>query len=395
MVSKESSAFSNEKNFLKSGIVLALIGACVSIYTIVHHLDLKVDGVSDAACNISQTVSCNTVAASEYSEAFGIPLGVWGLGYFLALISLLSISWIRPENKSASFFNYAGLVVIGILSSLGLAGISAFFIEAVCPSCVVVYAVCIGQAVNLFLFRKVVPRKIASKSIINSLAGALIPLLITLICYRLIEPETAQQQNTQANNLSNLSTSFQDIPVNKSAFSGFGEDYRIGSDDAKAVIVGFSDFQCPSCKRMDTTLKSLKKEYGDAVLIVYKNFPLDNKCNLSMPGPMHRLACDIATLARCAGQYGKFWQYHDLVYANQQSASSATIINWAKDIGLNDEQINNCMNSKGISDKIKDDIKLGNKLGVNSTPTLYINGYKFVGRGISALKLEVEKIITR
>ena len=395
MASKKSSPLKNEKNFLLSGIILAFIGACVSTYTIFHHIDLEEDGVSDAACNISQTVSCNTVAASEYSEVFGIPLGVWGLGYFLALICLLAISGMRPRDKSASFFNYAGLVIVGVLTAITLAAISAFFVKAICPSCVAVYVVCIGQAINLYLFRKVIPKKIESKSILNSLAGAIIPLLITVICYRLIEPESLVTPITEVSNFSGLSASFQDIPINKSAFSGLGEDYRLGNDTAKVVIVEFSDFQCPSCKRMNLTLKSLIKSYGNQILLVYKNFPLDNKCNPSMPGPMHQLACDMATLARCAGQYGKFWQYHDLVFDNQQSASPALLRSWAKEVGLNDEQIKTCLSSKSIIDKIRDDIQIANKLGVNSTPTLYINGYKFVGRGANALKLEIDKILNR
>ncbi|NRA44209.1 MAG: thioredoxin domain-containing protein [Oligoflexales bacterium] len=395
MSSKKTSAFKNEKNFLWSGIALAIVGALVSIYTVFHHIDLKEDGVSDAACNISQTVSCNAIAASEYSEVFGIPLGVWGLGYFLALISMLVIAWKRPKDKSASFFNYAGLVVVGVLTTITLASISAFSIGAICPSCVAVYAICIGQALSLYLFRSVIPRKIESKSIINSLAGALIPLFLALIAYQLIEPETLVQTTTEITNFTGLSKSRQEVPINKSAFSGLGEDYRLGSDNAKVIIVEFSDFQCPSCKRMNHTLKSLRKEYGDQILIVYKNFPLDNKCNPSMPGPMHQLACDMATLARCAGQYGKFWQYHDLVFANHQAASSTSVKDWAREVGLSDEQINNCMSSKGILDKIRDDIALANKLGVNSTPSLYINGYKFVGRGANALKLEVDRLLNR
>lgn len=395
MTSKKTSPFKNEKSFSLSGIVLALIGAFVSIYTIIHHIDLKEDGISDAACNISQTVSCNTVASSEYSEIFSIPLGVWGLGYFLALVALLCISWIRQKDKSASFFNYASLVIIGVITTIILASISAFFVKAICPSCVLVYVICIGQAVNLYLFRGVIPKKIASKSILNSLAGAVIPLLVTLMAYQLIEPETIVKTTAQVSNSRGISSNFQEIPINKSAFSGLGEDYRLGKDSAKVTIVEFSDFQCPSCKRMNLSLKSLLKEYGEQILVVYKNFPLDNKCNPTMPGPMHQLACDMATLARCAGQYGKFWPYHDQVFANQQSANQNLLKDWAKELGLSEEQIKTCMNSKGILDKIQDDIKLANKLGVNSTPTLYINGYKFVGRGVDALKIEVNKILNR
>ena len=174
-----------------------------------------------------------------------------------------------------------------------------------------------------------------------------------------------------------------------------GDSPTKGNPDAEIVMLEFSDFQCPSCKRMNLTLKSLIKSYGNQILLVYKNFPLDNKCNPSMPGPMHQLACDMATLARCAGQYGKFWQYHDLVFDNQQSASPALLRSWAKEVGLNDEQIKTCLSSKSIIDKIRDDIQIANKLGVNSTPTFYINGYKFVGRGANALKLEIDKILNR
>src|SRR5690606_27345113 len=112
-----------------------------------------------------------------------------------------------------------------------------------------------------------------------------------------------------------------------------------------------------------------------------KNFPLNNQCNPAMGGGGgHPNSCNIATMARCAGQYGKFWQYHDLAFAGQRSITSQSHIGWAKEVGLTDDQIQTCLKSKDIREKIADDGRLGNEVDVEGTPTVYINGRKYHGR---------------
>ena len=175
------------------------------------------------------------------------------------------------------------------------------------------------------------------------------------------------------------SSEAQQIPINRTPYSGMGEDYRHGADQARVQVVEFIDFQCPSCKAMATTISLLHKEYEGRVLFVVKNFPLDKQCHTSMQHSPHPHACATAVLARCAGQFGKFWQYHDLAFAQQHEADDDTVAAWAKQVGLTEAQISACQASQGILDKIKDDIALARKIGVEATPTVFINGKKYLG----------------
>src|SRR5690606_25971169 len=113
-----------------------------------------------------------------------------------------------------------------------------------------------------------------------------------------------------------------EIPINTSPYSGFGEDFRKGGDQAAVVLTEFADFQCPACASFAPTLETLHKDFGDRILIVYKNYPLDTTCNPQLSNQIHEFACDMAVAARCAGQYEKFWQFHDLAFARQSSVSS-------------------------------------------------------------------------
>jgi protein-disulfide isomerase len=138
-------------------------------------------------------------------------------------------------------------------------------------------------------------------------------------------------------------------------------------------------------------MTALHRDYGDKIQIVFRNYPLDKSCNVSMQSKMHEFACSAAILARCAGQYGKFWEYFRTVYANQEKISDANLKAWGLQIGLTQEQMDTCLASPDILAKIKDDVSLGNRLGVNATPTLFLNGQKIIGdKGINDIKRRID-----
>ena len=99
-------------------------------------------------------------------------------------------------------------------------------------------------------------------------------------------------------------------------------------------------------------------------------------------------------MSRCAGRYGKFWKMHDTIFDNQGDISSENLAIWAKEVGLNQEQIFECKESQDILNKIKEDIAAGQKAGVQGTPALYINGRSVVnGRDYSALRERITTLL--
>lgn len=385
---------------LLPGSVIAISGAFVSSYSVWHHVRVRLEGVTDAACNLSERLSCDTVASSSYSEFLGIPLGVWGLGYFLTITSLLFLSSIKKDLYKTGLRIWGALVLTGILVSLGLAAISFFILKSLCPTCLIIYFLCLSQGLLYGLTRHMISLSEGSKPhLLKGLAAsAVIPALLAFI-YQSTEPylmsqaeeKISRRQDSQPNT---LASTFHEIPVNRSPYSGLGEDFRKGPDHARVTIVEFSDFQCPACMRMSQPLQEIQEEFADKVQIIYKNSPLDQSCNPYMPGPMHAFACQMAIAARCIGQQqGSFWDFHDLLFARQSQVSQDKLKLWMKEFDIEEEDYKKCMKNQSIIDKVRDDINLAQKLGVDSTPTLFINGRRFIGRGPAALRQTIIRIL--
>lgn len=153
-----------------------------------------------------------------------------------------------------------------------------------------------------------------------------------------------------------------------------GERMAEGTPSAKVTIVEFGDFQCPACGAAHPVLKQIVSDYKDKVYFVFRNFPL----------PMHPNAPLAAQAAYAAGSQGKFWEMHDKLYESQdewaeKSAGPAkdVIVGYAKELGLDMTKFNDDLNKNAGNAKIQKDQNDGYQLGVNSTPTVYINGTKF------------------
>lgn len=390
------------KNWLFA-IGLAVIGIATSIYSIKHHLELRIHGHTEASCNINSAINCDAVASSKYSEILGIPLGVLGLGYFLAMAVLALTVYLQHKSRKDHEPAWFAMTAIGVITSLALAGISLGVLGTVCIVCVIVYALTLAQAGVAWKIWKDSKGGIsfAAKSIVSGLSTAAVMVALVVAGFNFLKPAKQlppELQDTPGKTdapkvLSNLSPTAVEIPINKTAFSGYGEDYRKGSDEAKIVIVEFADYMCPACGQTAPVLEDLMRQLGSRGLLVFKNFPLSNQCNPGMQQDMHPFSCDIAKVARCAGSKGKFWDYHLLAMSEQSKASKDRLKAWGTQVGLNDKEMDECLASKDLLEKIKDDVRVADKLGVNSTPTIFINGRKYFGeRTVPALRATIESM---
>lgn len=384
--------------YLWSVIVIAALGAAASIYSVVHHLEYLKKGATDAACNISERWSCDDIAASAYSEFLGLPLGVWGLSFFVALLGLAVILLPRRSITSRIETHLSALIVltgIGVVVSLVLGGLSAFVVKSFCLTCMVVYVTCLALAVAsaVALYKGWVSVKLwrsqqapwyglTSSAVLAALVLAGFSASQTADSIDPTEHPDHPVQNEKRRSESLLSTvlseKIYDIPVFRSAYAGLGEDYRKGNDNASVVLVEFADFQCPGCGALARNLERIIAEYGDRISVVFKNYPLDSSCN-SSAGPIHPEACEIAVLARCAGSQGKFWQYHDLVFLQQSQIKKGVPVQLAQQVGLDDSTIQQCLSSDDLLAKVKEDIAQGHSAEVHSTPSVFINGRRYTG----------------
>lgn len=148
-----------------------------------------------------------------------------------------------------------------------------------------------------------------------------------------------------------------------------GEDPSIGLKNAKVTMTIYSDFQCPFCGRVVPTIKKIEEEYGDKIRIVFKNFPLS----------FHQYAQKAAEASECANAQGKFWEYHDYLFTHQNALRIEDLKMYAKELGLNTEKFNECLDSGTMKAEVERDFQDGTASGIQGTPGFIINGEHVAG----------------
>ncbi len=147
-------------------------------------------------------------------------------------------------------------------------------------------------------------------------------------------------------------------------------DWVNGGSSAKVELVEYSDFQCPACGYYYPWVKQLQQKFGDQIKFAYRYFPLSS---------LHKNAQISAQAAEAAGQQGKFWEMHDKLFDNQavwsDSDNAANIFSgYAKDLGLNITKFSADLNSDKTIARVGDDYQSGVAIGINHTPTFFLNG---------------------
>ena len=150
-----------------------------------------------------------------------------------------------------------------------------------------------------------------------------------------------------------------------------------GNPNAKVVIAEFSDFECPYCKLAAFNLKPVLGDIRDKVKLVFINFPLDKSCNSGVQRDMHERACVVAFWAYCAGQQGKFWEFHDEAFDRQPKFSDANLQSIGKKVGLDNEKLQACLKDDATKKAVLSDIDQGIKANVMGTPSIFVNGKPF------------------
>ena len=148
-----------------------------------------------------------------------------------------------------------------------------------------------------------------------------------------------------------------------------------GNPEAKVTIVEFSEYQCPFCARyVADAYQKIWQAYGEDIYYIWRDFPLS----------FHQNGIPAAVAAQCAGQQGQYWEMHDQLFTSQETWSEslepeAEFAAYAQKLGLNVGDFSACTQDEEIKSRIEADFKLGQQMGVSSTPTFFINGQRLVG----------------
>ena len=369
-------------------IYLALfgLGIFLSEALVGMHIQAHLGGGDSGLCAASAGFSCVDVANSNLSAIFGIPIASLGLAFYIVGLCLALIHQFFPKliEGLADVFVTAGLSITCYSVFLGIA--STIFIGKICPYCFGLYAV------NIALFVTAVRSHpedgVASLKRAHhvfktpGLWAAVVLLALAIPTTQFTYTRQAEAAITAAKAKKKAAKPKGRVEVKA------GKSPARGVETATVTIVEFSDFECPYCKKLGDNLKAAMALAPGLFKYHFKHYPMDNDCNREMDREMHQHACQAALGMVCADRVGRGWQMHDRLFDNQSSLSKKAIAAIAASIGVDVERFSACMESPEAMAVVKRDVEEGIQLGVQGTPTWFINGIQQVGA------IEPDEIVT-
>lgn len=353
-------------------LFITIVGIGAAGYlTYQHFLHLSAALTGKSLCNISAYLNCDLVITSRYATWGTLPLAGIGLLFYVYVLGALLYARLAPENF-VEILGLPTLLALGsILLSLFLAYVSFFELHALCVFCLTLYGVNLLLALALWtllgrggpveIFRKIPWGKaLLYFAIVFAVGGIILHTNQKQMAKELSKSEVQEYLNQF------MAQKPVNIDVSGKPFWGNGE--------AKVVIAEFSDMECPYCKVAAFNLKPLLGDYRDKVKLVFMNYPLDKSCNPAMQRDLHLQACSAANAAYCAGQQGKFWEYHDAAFDKQPKFSDDSLLAIAKKLKLDMKAFEACLGSDATKAAVAADVKQGNDVGVSGTPAVFING---------------------
>ncbi len=393
--------------------ILAFLGVALSVVSLYEHVAANSGlELGKSFCNINASFNCDAVNQSKWSSLFGVPIASYGLAFYLFLFvfgQFARSDRFVSDRVFSGVFSF--LSTMAMLVSLFLFYVSEVLIGTLCLVCLGMYLVNIG----LFVFSYRLPSHYnfldrLGNGFTSLLGGLTLPFSsdterriignagfvfvvvsffmirslpdFFLINYILPSAQT-KEYGEAAKGAVDAWRSAPPTVFESQSESMLSADFRIGDDNKPIQIVEFSDFECPACRRLAGELEELigKLQLADKISFTFKNFPIDNACNPYIHRVFHKHACFAAQFARCAGEQGKFWEATSFLFANQSFEEKLEIKELQdriyKDsevLGLDLEAQKSCVESGRHLEKIRSDIEQGTKLGVEGTPSVWING---------------------
>jgi uncharacterized membrane protein/protein-disulfide isomerase len=388
----------NARRFLT---VLAFVGLASAIASLYVHVQMARQAGYLSFCDVSATISCTQVYQSPYAYLLGVPVALLGaLWYLTVLLVLAGAAWGWPSLRENAGGYVFALSTVGLGFVIYMAFASLYLLKLVCLMCLVTYLAVAG----LFVFSGMrtsypmttIPRRLWQDARAAIASPAALTLLLVFVVGatsalaflpRLTErgPAAASQGGDRQSEFVRYWESQPRVQI------------PIGSDGAAVLIVKFSDYQCPACAQSYLDYKEILARYAvkypGAIKVVTKDYPLEMECNSNLQRDVHPAGCESAVAVRLARLKGRGEAMEDWLYTNHATLTPPSVRQAARDIGgVTDYDAQ----YQAVLNQVKSDIALGTVLGVNRTPTFFINGVRLEG-GLPpayfelALQLELKK----
>jgi uncharacterized membrane protein/protein-disulfide isomerase len=373
-------------------VVCALAGLAAMLAAVYVHYHLVFDPRYASFCDINTTVNCTQVYLSRYSTAYGVPVSVYGAIWFAGVLLLLAAASYGPQVMRESVPGYLfALSTAGLAVVLYLGYVSIVLLKVYCYLCLTADAAVIG----LFLISgaatsfpmTTLPRRAVTD--LRAWISSPLAIAVTVLFFGgaasavAFFPREGSLLDTPVQSASQAAAAAQD---QRSEFERwYAAQPRVPlivpTEGARVLIVDFSDFQCPYCRQAFTSLKPIIAKFNAAepnsVRLVLKDYPLDSECNVNVQnGGPHPSACEAAAAVRLARLHNREDAMEEWLFANQEGMTPDTVKKAAREVG----QVTD-FDAKYAAqlELVKGDIAFGKTLGVQATPTLFINGVRIAG----------------
>jgi protein-disulfide isomerase/uncharacterized membrane protein len=409
-----------------------LVGAAVSgLLLFQHHGEPAAVQAVNEACGDGATSGCEQLARSRWSSVGGTPIAAIGTAFSLVLAGLFAVALGCGSVARAGLLALALLLLGAALGvDVALAGVQAFAARTFCGLCVATYAL------NAAAFYALWPARGALRGALPGLHApenrpALVAAVLTTLGFlgtvigtehalearsalrsatllgaptapaaeappsaSLVPPSPpgsgpAERWRSEAQRLQAILDDPQKLDqyFDQKAAREYAEARpetidlddipRKGTRGAPVQVVEYSDFLCPFCRNLAGALTGFLPQAGNRIEIFYKNYPLEQECNPNLTRTAHPGACALARGAICAQAQGKFWPYHDRVFGEPpREGSVPDVLGLARQAGLDAAAFGACLGTADTRDRLAAQVDEAKKLGVTSTPTLFLNGKK-------------------
>jgi uncharacterized membrane protein/predicted DsbA family dithiol-disulfide isomerase len=369
----------------RAQLAFALVGLGASAMSAYVHHKLLTEANYQSFCDVSSVVSCTQAYLSRFGTIRGVPVALAGVFWF-GLVVLLLIAGKRGTRSLRE--NVAGYVFA--LSTLALAAVlylgyaSFFILNAVCLLCIVTYAAVIGVFLLSGAATSVpmasLPQRalrdvrtlISNPAALAIGAAFVVGSVLAVGLFPSDEGDAVAQEQTAPQ-----------APIPTDERTEFERWYEalpkvqvpVPHEGAMVLIVKFNDYQCPPCRQSYLSYKSVLAKYhaeaGGAVKFVTKDFPLERECHAGLSRDIHPAACEAAVAVRLARQKGTAEKLEDWIFAHQPDLTPELIRQAAQVEAAVTRYDADYLKTL---EAVKADVRLGQSLGVTSTPTFFING---------------------
>jgi protein-disulfide isomerase len=272
-----------------------------------------------------------------------------------------------------------GLAIFGLLYSLYMAFIAFVVLNTVCLLCAALYLVSIGLFPAAWFLRRqtqvVGKRRAAERAGTDRyVVGASVAIAALVLVAGTWETLRGGAGFVDAETVKRDDPEFYSWYFSQPVVTLENDsDRAVGAADATVTIVEFSDFECGHCAKFDETLEFALRA-GPALRVIFRHFPLDSSCNPGVAQGLHPAACLAAVAAECSREQGRFWEYKKLLFENQKQLGREFLIGYARRLNMDEAAFVSCLGSEEMASRVKRDASDGVALGIESTPTLFING---------------------